>query len=114
MNSDSYINQLNIETFKDDVSIEFCIFQVGKEPESCTSVPERLVSRFIHLGHAYNLHISQLVNIYEDVVFNAAQCENLTIEMQFIAGILDDPALFQGFEPVLYLLAAIKKDPNTI
>jgi hypothetical protein len=112
MESHPFQDLLNIETYKDDVTIEFGICQNDKEPESYTSVPESMVSRLVNIGNAYNLHIIQLIDVYDEIHLNATQCQNMFKEMEFIATIINDPALFQGLEPVVYLLSKIEHNPS--
>lgn len=88
-----FANRLQSATYRDDAQVHFGIAEAQNHPETWVGVPERLVARLTSMGMAYELHHVQLIDIYDDTTFKSQQCEKLYLELEFLAGIVNDPAL---------------------
>ncbi|KZX68585.1 hypothetical protein A3724_02080 [Alcanivorax sp. HI0033] len=66
------------------------------EEKYWTYISERLWSRIISYGAAYQLHFHQLVEPVVDTVLNPLQCDSLGEELEFLSGVANDPALLEA------------------
>ena len=58
-------------------------------------ISERLWQRLLSLGAAYNLHFTQVVDPVIDTVLGPEQCDSFDVELEFLAGVVNDPAFFE-------------------
>jgi len=112
MSTSDLQGRLKKETYDQDEVISFGVFEKGADPGSYVHVPESLVSRLIHLGCAYKLHVIQMIDLYEDIYLNGLQCQSLVEEIRFLGNIIDDQALVESLRPVMDLLSKIEKNSS--
>ena len=99
-----FADRLRFETYAADPQIHFGIAASGRAPDAWLSLPERLIARLTNLGTAYELHHVQMIDIYDDTTLKSQQCEKLYLEISFLAGVVNDPALAQALEALARLI----------
>ena len=105
-----YQKSLSNEILHGEPTIYFGIFENGNETEGGIHIPEVMVNRLNYLGHAYQLHISSMIEICNDNNFNNIQCQNLLDELCFLGNVLNDPLFISVYKPVIKLLNKIQNN----
>lgn len=93
MGDNEFGDRLRLGTYKEDPEVHFGLAEKRENAADWTGVPERLVNRLTSLAEAYELHYLPRIDIYGDTVFKNEQCKALDAELQFVRGIVKDPAL---------------------
>ena len=99
-----FADRLDSTTYENDPEIHFGIAASGRTPEDWIALPERLIARLTNLGTAYELHHVQMIDIYDDTTLRSQQCEKLYRELEFLAGIMKDPALEEALKVIAGLI----------
>ena len=107
-----YQKNLSEEILHGEPTIYFGICENGKETEDCVQMPEVMVNRLNYLGCAYQLHISSMIEIYNENNFNNIQCQNLADELQFLSNVVNDPLFINVYKPVMKLIDKIKNNTS--
>jgi hypothetical protein len=101
-------NRLDPATFENDVEVDVVVVKAGAEldwsqilPEEQVLVPERIFDRLCRIGAAYELQRLQSLKADQPSRLNRSQTESLIEEVEFVASIVDDPALRHYIQPLL-------------
>ena len=102
--------RLEPNTYADDEPVGIGVAEAqllpGPLPDECWSyIPEPLWQRLLALGQAYQLHFAQVAEPVIDTVLEPAQCHSLCRELEFLEGLVSDPAA-QGVIAELHRSAA--------
>lgn len=100
----AFANRLDPATYRSDTEVHFGIAPSGRSPENWLTLPERLIARLTNLGTAYELHHVQMIDIYDDTTLRSQQCEKLYRELEFLAGVIRDPALEETLRAIAGLI----------
>ena len=105
------------ETYADDEPVGFAAVEAsslpGPVPDAHWSyVPEPLWQRVLSLGNAYRLHFAQVVEPVIDTVLDSSQCQSLCIELEFLSGIVTDPAAAGAFAVLLEHAHRVSRQPS--
>lgn len=84
--------------FAEDEPVEFAAVEKDLlpgpiDPEYWVCISERLWSRILSYGAAYELHFQQVIEPVIDTVLGPEQCESLREELEFLIFVAKDPAL---------------------
>lgn len=119
--NEKYRKLTNPEEFVDDVSTDFAAVEKGLLPGPIEStfwinISERLWHRLIAYGAAYELHFQQVIEPVIDTVLMPEQCESLVEELEFLLGIVDDPAFEQALGTILNVAGQVinRKDMRLV
>ena len=107
-----YQKSLSKEILKGEPTIYFGICENGSETNEYVQIPEIMVNRLNYLGCAYQLHISSMIEIYNENKFNNIQCQNLADELHFLGNVINDPLFVSVYKPVVKLLDKIKNNTS--
>ena len=99
-----FADRLEAATYRNDTEVHFGIAPSGRSPEKWLALPERLIARLTNLGTAYELHHVQMIDIYDDTTLRSQQCEKLFRELEFLAGVIRDPALEETLRAIAGLI----------
>ena len=105
---------INPAEFADDEPVEFAAVEKDLLPGPIEAkywvhISERLWSRILSYGAAYELHFQQAIEPVIDTVLGPEQCESLGEELGFLTTVAKDPALS---EALLVVLAEVGKVVN--
>lgn len=97
---------INPAEFVEDEPVEFAAIEKDLLPGPIEAkfwahVSERLWSRILSYGAAYELHFQQVIEPVIDTVLEPEQCESLGEELEFLISVAKDPALIQALSVVL-------------
>lgn len=119
--NEKYQKLTNPAEFEEDVATEFSAVDQDSLPGPIESslwvhVPERLWHRLISYGAAYELHFNQIVEPGIDTVLVPDQCESLIEELEFLLGIVNDPAFEQALVTVIHVAGQVinRKDMRLV
>ncbi len=92
-----YENLTNPQEFLDDEPVDFAavdeaILPGPIEEKHWVHISERLWSRLLLMGAAYNLHFSQVIEPVIDTVLRPEQCESFNDELEFLLEVVNDQA----------------------
>lgn len=108
MNLARYSDRLDPATYEDDEPI--AIYEEDPGEAGALYISERLFSRLVHLGEAYELHHLPLLGRIEPVQLGRAQCVALCDELAFVAERVDDPLTVAAAQSVSdYLDARVRR-----
>lgn len=98
--------RLDPARFTDDEPVELAVADhdtVAEDipPDRWVVVSDRLFGRLILLGRAYGLHFASAIDPVGDTSLDAGQCESLLEELQFLSGVVSDPALSEVFAKLI-------------
>ncbi|WP_445427515.1 hypothetical protein [Alishewanella sp. HL-SH05] len=96
---------LNPAEFVDDEPVEFAAVDKDLLPgpieaKHWVCISERLWSRLLSYGSAYELHFQQIIEPVIDTVLGSEQCESFSEELEFIIGVANDPAFLEALHIV--------------
>src|SRR5688572_11294151 len=92
---DRYRNRFVESTYDDGAPCVIGLIDMELVEKSSVPIYERLLSRLINIGLAYDLHIIPLFDVYNDTFFNKQQCENLLEELEFVEQVVNDKLLLE-------------------
>lgn len=95
------IDLVDPATFAGDEPVGVCAVSRSMLPgpiggQEWSYLSGRLWSRLLKLGEAYELHFARVVEPIIDTVLAPEQCESLLRELEFLDGVISDPALHQA------------------
>jgi len=99
-----FANRLDPNTYKSDAEVHFGIARAHRDPEDWVRLPERIIARLTSMGMAYELHLIQMIDIYDDTTFKSQQCEKLYAELVFLTGVTQDPVLKDAIAKIAALM----------
>jgi len=101
MVSDGFADRFLDSTYADDEPVHVFISDGGDR-----WIPERIWSRLVNLGRAYETHLLPLLPASPEPQFlNDQQVANLIDEVEFVGSIISDPLLIASIADLLPLLA---------
>ena len=77
-------------------------------------VPGAIFSLLLAIGRAYGLRYLGSITFYEDVELNSTQCESVPEELEFVAHVLNDPAVPDVAAAVANAAARCARTPNGV
>jgi len=97
----SYEKLLQPSEFTDDEpvaldAVDKSVLPGSIEEKYWVYISERLWSRILSYGAAYQLHFNQVVEPVIDTVLNPLQCESLSEELEFLSGVANDVAFLDA------------------
>lgn len=101
MMNERYAQLTQPSEFLDDVPVELAAVNKDLLPgtsgdKDWVHISERLWQRLLTIGAAYNLHFSQVVEPVIETVLGPEQCESFDSELDFLAGVVNDPAFSEA------------------
>ncbi|RSK33878.1 hypothetical protein [Hymenobacter metallilatus] len=91
--STAYNNRLSFENLNSIHCIVSLYDEQGEVADRYIEFPEQLMFRLSCIGKAYDLHVTSLISIHDDLLLNSTQCEGLIEELAFIEYITNDTLL---------------------
>ena len=91
---DRFADRLNPGTYAHDDGV-VGVFEVSPTDVDALWISDRLFQRLTYIARAYELHALPLLDDLEPVVLNRPQCEAVVDEIEFVAGLLDDPLIME-------------------
>ena len=103
--NENYAKLVQPNEFIDDEPVGFAVVNKAMlhgpiEEDYWVYVSERLWSRLLSFGTAYNLHFSQTIKPVIDIVLGPEQCESFSEELVFLSAIVNDPAFFGALQVI--------------
>jgi len=87
------MNLFDENTYLNDLTVQIGLHDGRMVEEGSIEISERLINRLQYIARAYNQHLSGLIDCQDDILFNAQQCRNLLVELDFISRLVNDPLL---------------------
>ena len=93
-----FSDRLEFSTYSEDEGVGFVLARPDAEPDldAMVMIPETLVARLVGVAAAYQLHHLPMINVYGESRFNEVQRQSLLEELDFVAGVLRDPAVVEA------------------
>ncbi|MBO2582805.1 hypothetical protein [Shewanella algae] len=96
---------ITLEEFTDDEPVELAAVDKDLLPGPIESkywvcISERLWSRLLSYGTAYELHFQQVIEPIIDTVIGSEQCESFVEELEFLMGVTKDHAFLEALSVV--------------
>ncbi len=103
--NENYEKLIQPSEFADDEPVEFaavdkCLLPSPIEEKNWVHISERLWARLLSNGASYGLHFHQVIEPVIDTVLNSKQCEAFAEELEFLAGVANDPAFLGALSVV--------------
>lgn len=92
------------ETYNDGAPCFIGLGETELHNEKALEIPTGILSRIIHLGHAYSLHLTSMFDVYGETSFNKEQCESLLEELSFIERVTNDKLLHKYLRGISKLI----------
>ena len=96
---------LNPAEFVEDELVEFAVVDKDLLPGPIEAkhwvyISERLWSRLLSYGSAYELHFQQVIEPVIDTVLGSEQCDSFCEELEFLINVTNDTAFLQALHVV--------------
>ncbi|MDO6424907.1 hypothetical protein [Saccharophagus degradans] len=103
--SENYKKLIQSSEFIDDEPVGFAAVNMDMLPGPIDEkfwgqISERLWSRLLSIGAAYDLHFSQAIEPIIDSVLGPEQCDSFNEELEFLSGIVNDPAFAEAIQVI--------------
>ncbi len=103
--SNEYLKLVDPSEFIDDEPVEFAAVDEELLPgpidrKYWVYISERLWSRLLSMGSAYDLHCVRTLEPIIDAVLRPEQCESLVEEIEFLKGVVNDQALIEAIDVI--------------
>ena len=103
--NENYKKLIQPSEFINDEPVEFAAVNKDLLPGPIdenfwVQISERLWSRLLSIGAAYNLHFSQTIEPIIDSVLGPEQCDSFNEELEFLSGIVNDPAFAEAIQVI--------------
>ena len=91
---DRFSDRLAFGTYSGEPGVGFGLARPDAEPDldAMVMVPEALVARLVAIAAGYRLHHLPMIELNGETRFNHVQRQGVLEELNFIAGVLRDPA----------------------
>jgi hypothetical protein len=89
-----FSDRLAFKTYSEEDGVGFGLARPDAEPDldAMVMIPETLVARLVGVAAAFQLHHLPMIDVHAETRFNGLQRQGLLEELDFIAGVLRDPA----------------------
>jgi hypothetical protein len=76
-------------------------------------VPGWAFGRILGIAHVYGLHLLGALSFYDDAELDAVQCQGLPEELEFVATLVNDPAIPAVASQVAAIAARCARTPGS-